>query len=169
MKKLEPREIAFGGLSTALVIICLYLGTIIRNNRISFIALATFIASVPYITGSILLGALSYFVSVILSFLLIPSKEYALFYLFLGIYPLIKLISEGYGVIKEYIIKYIWFNSTFLALYFIFKSIIQIDERLKSIGFIVLIIAAAEIFFYIYDYVFTKFIMFFKRRVMGVK
>lgn len=169
MKKLESKGIAFGGLSTALVIICLYLGTIIRNNKISFIALATFIASIPYMTGSILLGVLSYVASALLALLLIPGKEYALFYLFLGIYPLVKLISEGHGVLKEYIIKYIWFNGTFLALYYIFKSIIKIDERLKNIGLIVLIIITAEIFFYIYDYVFTRFIMFFKRRIMGIK
>lgn len=169
MKNFDSKKIVSGGISTAITILSLYGGVFIRNNRISFMVLATYVSAIPYIMDARAVGVLSYLASSALALLLIPNKAYAFIYILTGIYPLVKLICEGYKIVFEYILKYLWFNAVFVVIYLVFKNTIVISPKLSTSLGITALIVFAQLFFMVYDFIFTRFIMFFKRRVLWIK
>lgn len=162
----NTRKIVFGGITTGLVIVSLYSGSLFVNNRLFFLAAATYITSIPYIVGGRLYGFIAYAASSVLIIFLIPNKLYALVYIILGIYPLVKLICEGYNLIKEFSIKYLWFNSTLGAMYFALKDFIIVNREILGKPGIVILIFGAQIVFFVYDYLFTRFIVYVDKRVL---
>ena len=160
------KKIALGGISSALVVLCLYLGSVVPNNRFFFMAAATYISSIPYISGGIMPGLISYGASVALSLLFIPNKAYALGFLILGIYSFIKLICERYSLMMEFTLKYVWFNITLALIFYFFRSFIYIDTNIfKGIGLVILLVIS-EVLFLVYDYLFTRFIVFIQAKVV---
>lgn len=169
---MEPRfskKVVLGGISAALVIICLYGGTVIRTNKFAFMVLATFVSALPYISGSVSIGVISYLSTASLVWLILPNKLYAAVYTLFGIYPLVKLKSENFKVFFEFFLKYLWFNITLIIYYLIFKSFIHIDSFFLSPQGIIILIIAAEALFLVYDLIFTKFIMFVQDRILRHK
>lgn len=162
----KAERIAVSGFAIAFVIISLYLGTIIRNNRIFFIALATYIGVLPYIKGDIKAGITAYAASAVLSLILIPNKLYAGIYVIFGVYPLIKLICEKMKTYKEFLLKYFWFNLSVGIAYALFKNIVLVGEFLSTFKGIILLVFLLEFSFFIYDYVFTKFILFVQDKIL---
>lgn len=160
------KKVVLGGISTALIIISLYGGTIIRTNKIAFMFLATFVSSLPYIGGSISTGILSYGASAVLGFLILPNKLYVAVYALFGVYSFVKLKSEKYNVFFEFLLKYLWFNITLIVYYLFFKNFIYLDSFFLSTRGVIILIIAAEGVFLVYDFIFTKFIMFVQDRVL---
>lgn len=163
------KRIVLGGISTALIILSLYGGTVIRTNKIAFMFLATFVSSLPYIGGNISTGVLSYASAAILGWFIIPNKIYVGVYALFGIYPLIKLKSEKFKLFFEYLIKYTAYNIILIVYYLFFKKFIYIDSFFFSTQGTIILIAAAEILFLVYDIIFTKFIMFVQDRILRNK
>lgn len=163
------RKVVLGGISTALIIISLYGGTVIRTNKLAFMILATLVSSLPYIGGSISTGVLSYASAAVLGWLILPNKLYGAVYALFGIYPLVKLKSEKFNAGIEFIIKYLWFNAAVIIYYRFFKSFIHLDSFFLSTEGLIILIIAAEGLFLIYDLIFTKFIMFVQDRILRNK
>lgn len=163
------KKVVLGGISTALILICLYGGTIIRANRIALLFLSTFFSSLPYIGGSISTGILAYAASAILGWFILPNKIYVASYALFGVYPLIKLKCEKLNVLSEFLLKYLWFNASLVVYYIFFKNFIYLDNFFLSLYGTIILIVAAEILFIIYDFIFTKFIMFIQDRVLRNK
>jgi hypothetical protein len=166
MKNSFSRRVVLGGISTALIILSLYGGTVIRTNKIAFMVLATFGSALPYIGGNISTGVLSYISSAILGWLILPNKLYGIVYALFGIYPLIKLKSEKFKVGFEFLLKYLWFNITLIMYYIFFKNFVYLNSFFLSTQGIIILIIAAEGLFFVYDYIFTKFIMLVQDRVL---
>lgn len=160
------KGIVLGGISTALIILSLYGGTVIRTNKIAFMFLATFVSSLPYIGGNISTGVLSYVSAAVLGWFIIPNKIYVAVYALFGIYPLIKLKSEKFKLFFEFLIKYITFNIMLIVYYVFFKNFIYINSFFLNTQGTIILIAAAEILFLVYDIIFTKFIMFVQDRIL---
>ncbi|SKA85261.1 hypothetical protein SAMN05443428_106139 [Caloramator quimbayensis] len=165
MYKDRTKNIVLSGFISALMIISLYAGCIIRNNRIFFMALSTYFESIPIIIGGVKVGFLCYIASSLLSLILLPDKIYAFIFLIFGVYPIIKYFCEKESIIKEYIFKYIWFNFFMVLTYFLYKKIIIINSEMIKNSILMLIIIL-EVLFFIYDYVFTKFITYVKYRIL---
>lgn len=159
-------NVAIGGITTAFVVLSLYGGTLVMNNKLFFMTAATYISVIPYLTGGIKQGIIVYLSSFILSFILIPNKFYAAGYVFLGIYPLIKLVCERFGTLNEFIYKYIWFNLTLTILYLLFKNAIYLNQSILNSKAIIIIIISMQVFFLIYDYLFTKVIIFLEDKII---
>lgn len=158
-------KVVLGGISTALIILSLYGGIVIRTNKIAFMVLATFVSSLPYIRGNISTGVLSYISAAVLGGLILPNKLYAVVYALFGIYPLVKLKSEKYQVVFELLIKYLWFNITLAVYYMFFKNFIYLNSFFLGTQGIIILIIAVEGLFFVYDYIFSKFIMFIQDRL----
>ncbi len=165
MKNSFSRRVVLGGISTALIMLSLYGGTIIRTNKFAFMVLATFGAALPYIGGNISTGVLSYISSAILGWLILPNKLYAVVYALFGVYPLIKLKSEKFKVVFEFLLKYLWFNITLIVYYLFFKNFIYLNSFFLSTQGTIILMIVAEGLFFVYDLIFTKFIMFIQDRV----
>lgn len=165
----STRDIVYGGLSSAIVICCLMLGIYIRSSRFFFMAAATYIGSIPYITGGTKAGLLSFAAVSFLSLFILPDRLYAIIYIIVGIYPFIKSLSERrYGKKCEYIIKYIWVNVAMLIIYFLAKCFTAIDLFNNKAVFIAAGIAVIQVAFYIYDYIFTLFVSFFTKKIKKI-
>lgn len=161
----KTSSIAVGGLTSALVIICLAAGNFIPNTKWFFMVGAVGISFVPYVFGKVRTGLLIYAAISILSIILIPGKIYAFSYVLLGNYPFFKMVAEGHNIFREFLIKYIWLNLT-LAIAFLFVYLLT---RLfiipqNSFGFsnkyYIIAFVAVEIIFPLIDYIFTRIIMF---------
>lgn len=163
------RGVVVGGISTALIILCLYGGTVIRTNKIAFMFLATFVSSLPYIGGNISIGILSYVAAAVLGWVIVPNKIYVAVYALFGIYPFIKLKSEKFKLFFEFLLKYLWLNAMLIVYYLLFKNFIYIGGFFSSTLGTILLIAAVEVLFLVYDFIFTKFIMFVQDRVFRYK
>lgn len=166
MKINRTSKVVLGGISVALIVISLYGGTIIRSNRLFFLALATYIQAIPFAKAGISGGITSYIAALILSFILIPNKLYAGIYILFGIYPLIKLLAEKHNIVVEFLIKYFWLNATLAMGYAIYSKVIILNGIFAGPQGIVILIIVAQIVFLVYDYVFTKFIMFVQDRIL---
>lgn len=162
----NTRKIILGGITASLVVASLYCGNLIVNNRFFFLALATYISSIQYIAFGRLYGFTAYAASAALAFILIPNKLYALAYIILGIYPLVKLLCERYYIIKEFALKYLWFNITLGAVYFIFRNLSSVKTETLSNTGIVILMLGSQVVFFVYDYIFTRFIVFVDNKVL---
>lgn len=161
MGKQKTSALTTGGIVIALIIISLYAGTLIKNNRMFFAALATYIACIPYIRNGIRTGLITYGASAILALILLPNKIYAGIYVFLGIYPYVKYLCEKRkNKWIEYTLKYGWFNITMVLIYFVFKELIYVASFINNFSAIVLSILLLQVVFFVYDFIFTKFILY---------
>lgn len=166
MEKGNSRGMAVSGISTALVILSLYGGVVIVNNKLFFMALGVSVLGIPYASSGIKMGLMSYAASAILALIILPNKIYALVFVFLGVYPLVKLVSENRKLLMEFLLKLIWFNITTTLLYFIFNNFIHLEGVFSVYPGKALLLLIANTVFMIYDFVFTKFIMFVHDRVL---
>lgn len=161
----KTQKIAFGGIAVALVIISLYGGTIIKNNKVFFMAFAIIFTAIPYIIGGIRYGLTSYFSAVILAIILIPNIMYAGVYAVFGTYPLIKLLAERKNIIISYIIKLLWFNISVALVFYTFSQFIYINTffqtNLGKILFVISLQAVVPMF----DFLFNRSIYFFINRI----
>ncbi len=85
---------------------------------------------------------------------------------FFGIYPFIKLISEKKNYKASLILKYLWFNATIFAVYFLFKDFIHLKGFFSLMEGEIVLLIILEILFYFYDYIFDKFIGYIKHRLL---
>lgn len=163
----KAKKLVNSGLSIALIILSLYGGIVIKNNKIAFLALATYFSSIPYILGGIKYGVISYFASVTLIFILIPNKLYSAAFLAFGIYPFIKLLTEQKKYVFELLLKILWFDATLMLYYVILKDFITINPVFLNNKWMILIsVIILQVFFLIYDYIFSKFVMFITDKII---
>ncbi len=163
-RKQNTRAISWGGLSAALIVIMLYMTAVLRYNRLAVLSAASVLIALIFIKFGYKAAALVYGASSALAFLLTPEKTVPLYFLmFFGIYPLVKAAAEKKrDFIKEYIIKYAFFNLSGIIIYLIAKNVLlgEIDIRINML----LLIISAEILFFIYDRVFSMLITAVKRK-----
>lgn len=162
------RTIALGGVVTAMIVVALYMGTIIRTNTISFLIFATYIGGISCIVGGFKGGIITYLSSAILSYLIIPDKIYALAYAIAGIYPVVKLFCENRNKVIEYLMKFIWYNiSVGVIIYSTekYRQLILNEWMGKSIYILIIAFILIEAFFIVYDVIFTQFISFVCKRI----
>ncbi|CDF59218.1 hypothetical protein [Thermobrachium celere] len=150
----KSKRIAYSGIAAALTIISLYLGLISVKGKITFLSLSSYILAIPIIVSNIYTGLLVALASDILAFYLIPNKVYVLVFIPMSFYPSVKAYLES-RIKFNWVFKYIYFNLSIIAVYNVYKFFISKDI---VIGYYYLFLIAAQLFFYIYDVVFTKFI-----------
>lgn len=166
MRHKNVQNIVIGGITTALIFISLYTGTIIRNNRIFFLALSTYFGSIPFLSGNIRYGIMVYIASSLLSLILLSNKIFAAAYVIFGIYPLIKLLSEKHKLVFEFLLKYSWINLSVLMSYFIYILIFKV-KVFKNVYILLYALIALEAGFLIYDVIFSKFVYLMKEKIMS--
>lgn len=164
----KSNSIAIGGLITAIIIILLYSGSIIKNNKLFFMAFSTYILVLPYIKGGYKTGILVYLSSTILSFILVPNKFYVIVYGIFGYYTFVKMFSEKKKILTGYMIKYLWYNFSLIIAYVLLKNFIVINGFLKEDIGKVLLIAILEVGFFVYDYIYTRFISYVFNRLYRI-
>jgi hypothetical protein len=162
---MKAKTIALNGILSALAVICLLLATVMPTGRISLYALSSFFIAVSIMESGIKAGWLFYAATSLAGFIIVPEKlalvPYAVFF---GFYGIAKYYIEKIGrTIIELIIKYAYFNVC-LGAVFLFAREFVADPEVKLPWWI--LVVALEIVFFLYDFVFTLFINYYKEKLL---
>ena len=96
------RQIALGGMLTAVAVVIMSLGSLISVNTYLCPVLCILITRAVLEFCGKKIGWCYYFATAILSLMLAPDREAALVYAFLGYYPMIRPFFEKLGVFSWY-------------------------------------------------------------------
>ena len=97
----KSRQMAFGGMLTAVSVVIMTLGSIIPLNTYTCPVLCIFLTRPVLERCGRMIGWCYYLAVMILSMLLAPDREAALVYAFLGYYPMIRPWFEKLGPMKN--------------------------------------------------------------------
>ncbi len=161
----KTKRLALNGILGALAVICLLLANILPTNRISLYALSSFFISISIIENGIKAGWIFYGATCLLSFIVVPDKLGIVPYvIFFGLYGIVKFYIERLNrLVLEYILKFVYFNAfAGIAIaafrgFFIFELSVALPIWLLAI--------AAEVVFFIYDFVYTLFINYYRDKL----
>lgn len=162
---LNSKKIALNGILGALAVVSLLLAAVVPTNTLSFYALSSFFISVVIVENGIRAGWLFFAATSLLSLIVVPDKLTLVPYvIFFGVYGIVKYYIERLNKLApEYILKFIYFNlCAGLA--------VATVSRLFNNAFISglpwwLLVIALEIVFFLYDYVYTLFIGYYRDKL----
>lgn len=144
---------------TIITVILLYVGEFI-NYSLILLALSTYAISLPTKRYGVFNGFYAYLLVLILFYILSKNKLYWIVFSFFGIYPFIKFFIESTinSLKSKFIFKYVWFNSTLFLVYMFYGNLLwlNIKNNRHFVAFFSLLFM--ELFFLIYDIMFTKVI-----------
>ena len=167
----KSRVIALSGISSALCLVFIVLGSYVPLLGYSCLIFASVALLLPLYKNSLVGGALAYLSSSMLAFLLAGFKlDIVLgFALFFGLYPIVDFLAHKFKLNKwlALVIKIIIFNISFVVLYkFTFLFVIEI-EFLQD-NFIILILAFT-LLFVLYDFLMKNVRLYFFRVLNRLK
>ncbi|MBQ9782161.1 MAG: hypothetical protein IJW26_03155 [Clostridia bacterium] len=158
----NAKLVAVSGVTTALSVIVLALGTYIEVIDLSCLFIASLFIMIPLSKGSFKSAFLCYLAVSILSLIFTASTGRfsisVLYVAFFGLYPLALYFEEKKNINKfiSYPIKAIWFIGTCFLMYFVFKMFILTNETLEKY-LIAIIIIGGLIVFIAFDYMMKRF------------
>lgn len=154
----KTRRIAMASMLCALSVVVLALGSIISALDLTMVAIASIFVFFAVIEMGSPYQYLIYGVTSLLSLLLLPDKYSAfLYFIFGGVYPILKRIFERLKTILGWILKALYFNAVLAAMIFGAKYLFGVDEEELTIALFVMGNAA----FFLYDIAMTKLITFY--------
>lgn len=166
--KTSTRCLTRSALAAALAVAFLYLTALLPTARLAVICLASVCVILVRMNCGPRWAAGCYASSAILAMLLLPEKGPALLYAaFLGYYPLIKLETERFRRLPvRWAVRLALFNLIFWLLYFLAGGLI--GELLPGLpADWMILLAAANAGFVLYDYALTQVILIYIRKIDG--
>lgn len=159
------KKVALGGVLGALCIICLYLAVYLPTSRLFFYGVSSVFSSIMLVESGNRWAWIFYFATSLLALLLIPNKvgiiPYAAFF---GLYGMIKYYIEGIrNTAIELILKGAFFSLGLFLAILVVKELFM-GEVFSKLPLWALIIGALVVF-YIYDYAYTQFVVFYETRI----
>lgn len=176
---MKAKDIALGGILVALTTIVLYTTSILPISTLAILTIASALIPVCIIRSNIQTSIFVYISSSLIAFFLVPINISFLYFVFFGVYGIIKYFIERIRKEKlEIVLKVVFFNIAFIIGFIIMQNVLGINiiaglEVLMSrffntsgrtIASIILWIVAQPIFL-IYDYAMTMIITFYMERI----
>lgn len=158
------KRVTFSAISMALTVICLYGAAILPTGRLAALALSSIFVTICIYQYGWRYGAAVFVGASVLALLLIPNRMFTFIYiLFVGHYPIIKLLIEQLDKLwLEWILKFLYFNLILVLMYALFKVFIlpTFNPGILALVFryMAAIILALEIVFALYDWVLSYMI-----------
>ena len=168
------KRVTFSAIGMALTVIFLYAASILSTGRLAVLALSSLLCGVCICQYDIRYGMAVYIGSSLLSLLLIPNRMFTMVYvLFIGYYPLIKLLIERLKKLwLEWLLKVLFFNLILVLLYWVFKIFFMpgLDSAVVSLVFkyIGWVVVGLEVVFVLYDLAFSYMIGYFNQFVRRI-
>ncbi|NCB62889.1 MAG: hypothetical protein EOM52_04630 [Clostridia bacterium] len=162
----QAGRVALTAVFTALALLFLYASVLLPTGRMGVVAVAGLLPAAAVVSGGLAAGALCYAGTSVLGLLLLADKGNALlFFLFFGLYPLVKAAVERIRKLPvEILIKLAFFNAVLTLFWFGLRAVFLAALPLPTEAAWV-IYAAGNLVFLIYDFGFTKLIAFYAQRV----
>lgn len=163
---MRSSSIALGGVLMALLMANLLLAGTVPSLELTLYMFSSLYSAIMIVETNPRNGWLFFFAAAVLAFLLLPNKIAILPYVFLfGPYGPIKYHIESFGNrVLELVLKLLFFNGSVAAGYLIFGELFFRDIGIPSFSLPLLIIGA-QLFFLVYDTIFTQLIQFYRRRL----
>ena len=158
------KKLTVSAVLTALCVLLLLLGSVIRNIQISFVAAAGLLPAVAVIHCGYGWAAGVYAAAGILSLFILPDKSCTVWFLIVfGHYGILKsLIEKTKSRVLEWVLKILLFCACTAAIYFLFRSFFfgALPQYAEWILFAVL-----PVCYVLYDIAFTALIAFYDKRI----
>ena len=156
-------KVSLGGVVAALSLVLMLLCSVIPFGTYAFPTFAGILLVAVVIELGYRWALTVYFVTAVLSFLLVTDKEAALYYTaFLGFYPIIKSLIERIRLkAVQYLVKYALFNVCIIAAFLIGMTLLSIPKESFSLFGVYLpwlFLAFGNVFFIVYDLCVTRLV-----------
>ena len=165
--------LTLSALLAALGVALLALGSLFETLDLSVAAIASFFCIYAVIE---MRGGYPWMIWIVtsgLAFLLLPQKSPALFYLFLGHYPMIKALTERLPRVISWVVKLVWFHLSGILIFLGARFLLAPNAEWNTrIWYWVLLYLGALVAFILFDLALTRIITFYLVRLqkrMGIK
>jgi len=154
---------------TALALVFLVLSAVVPTMRLALVAISGLVTAAAIIESGVAAGITVFIATSVLGFIISPLRGNVLVYcLFFGYYPILKgFIERLRPIYLEWILKLILFNISLTAALMLYRAGFLVAVTIPDIA-VLLIYAAANLAFIVYDIGFSKLTAFyiyrFKRR-----
>ena len=158
-------KISVLSLLCALSVVLMLVGCVIQSLDLTVAVAAGLTVAVAVIEYGAGWAVMLYAATSVLSFVLLPAKTPALFYVLIGgIYPIIKALLERIKNRKlVWAIKIIGFNLFYTALIAAGNYLLDIDDPIFS--FNIFVYALGNLTFFVYDVAFTRLVTLYVKRI----
>lgn len=126
---MKARQIALGGMMSAVAIVIMVLGTVIPMSTYACPVLCIFLTRLVLERCGRTIGWCYYLSVMLLSMMLAPDREAALVYTVLGYYPMVRPLFEKLGPVKK-LAKLIFFTSMGAVIYWILLVIMGVEAAM---------------------------------------
>ena len=165
MQRNKTKQLTFCAMFSALGVILLYLGSIIEVVDVSMAVIASFfcvLAVIEYGKGA---PWMVFFVTAVLSLLLLPNKSPAVYYaFFFGFYPILKAYFERLDKVRSWIFKEIVFNVCLAVIVVLIKLFFMPSVSIPFMLYAIAIVLCEGVFV-LYDIALTRLITFYLFRL----
>lgn len=156
-------KVSMGGLVAALSLVLMLLTSIVPFGTYAFPTFAGILLILIVFNLGYGYAFAVYFITAVLSFLLVTDKEAALYYTaFLGYYPIVKgLIERINSKVIQYIIKLLLFNVCIIGAFYIGIFLLSVPKESFTLFGVYLpwvFLILGNIFFVIYDLCVTRLV-----------
>ncbi len=158
MKRLPTKYLTVSAMLVALGVILLGVGALVDVLDLTVAALTSLLCIWAVIEMGGIYPWIIWGLTAFLSILLLPQKTPGFFYLFIGIYPMLKQKLERLPRVPEWILKIAVFHALIALCWLIFKLFIP-DEAAITVWWLAYGLALASAL--IYDYALTKLITYY--------
>lgn len=165
------KKISFSALIAAAAVIIMLLGSLIETVTLATAAVASVCVMIIAVELGYTYAISVYLVASVLSFLLLPVKDPAIFFtLSFGYYPIIKLLIEKLpSKPVAYVLKGLVFTAAFTVLFIIAVKILVPQVGLTK--YLIFIYPCALAVFFVFDHAFSRLIFSYKgylRKRLGI-
>lgn len=168
------RKIAFAGVFACVSVVLLFISAVMPTGKLTLYFLASLPVAFTIIESGAGAGITLYFVVCILS-ALVSGNIFGIipFMIFFGHYPIFKFyIEKKRKVLVEVLLKLGVFNLSMLFWYLLYKGLFIAAIPVQFAGNSILaaaLIAAMQVVFFIYDYVFSKLLFYYESKLGLIK
>lgn len=169
----KTRNLTLTALLAALGVVLLLLGSVVEIMDLTVVFLVSLFVVFALIELGEGMAFALWLVTSFLSILLIPNKMCAFEYALLGgTFPLIKYYAERLPRVLAFFVKFVAFNLLFAGAVFVSVRIFGMEEvslpvigTLSPIWYFVLLFLLGDLCFFIYDWLITRLIPLYFRRI----
>ena len=126
---MKARQMAFGGMMTAVSIVIMAIGSVIPLNTYTCPVLCIFLTRPVLERCGKTIGWCYYLAVMILSLMLAPDREAAMVYTVLGYYPMIRPLFEKLGPVKK-MAKITYFTTMGVVSYWVLLLVMGVEAAL---------------------------------------
>ena len=164
--RIKTRKIVYPAILGSLALVLLYIAGAVPSGSWGLVAAAGLLPCAAVISVGIAAGFLCWAGVTVLAFLLLPDKFIALLFgVLFGLYPVVKgLIERLRKLPLEYVLKLVFFNLSFTAVYLVMKVAV-LAARPGQLHQVWVLYLVGNVVFLLYDYGFSKLIALYISRI----